>query len=71
MASNWGSIVMCPYYLSEGRKSIRCEGIITEATQLWWKDALEKIEFKERYCETMNYKCCPIAALLEDKYKKE
>lgn len=69
MASNWGTIIMCPFYLSEGDVSIRCEGISSDAVQQWWAHKDAKIAYREAFCETMDYGECPVAQLLEKKYE--
>ena len=64
--------VICPYYLSQSDKRIRCEGVI-EGTKVSseFSQKEEKDEYMEIYCGTHDYLQCPIASKVEEAYNFE
>lgn len=60
--------VVCPFYLSEFKTTLRCEGAINNTnTVTFFKSKEEFAEFHKKYCEC-NYKDCQYAKLIAIKY---
>lgn len=69
MASNWGTVIVCPFYRSEGDLSICCEGFASECVRQQFSSRCNKRIYRNRFCEGMTYQSCPIAQLTAAKYR--
>lgn len=69
MSTNWRTVyTLCPFYKKETGDRIVCEGVPDQTvTSLNFTSANAKNEFKTIYCEA-NYKACPYARILYDKW---
>lgn len=68
MSNTYGSQnVQCPFYQSEVKNSIKCEGTISYGCIHCFKSTKQKQRLKEKFCET-NYKSCPHYIILMKKY---
>jgi hypothetical protein len=62
---------VCPFYRSEGLKTIRCEGIISGELTHRFDEPESQRAFRSRFCGTFDYPECPHAALLLRKYRRD
>lgn len=54
------------------RRRLRCEGVTKGGkTTLEFKTDVERDRHRARYCASYNYKECPIAKALAEKYKEK
>ncbi|MEE0100345.1 MAG: hypothetical protein U0I48_01220 [Acutalibacteraceae bacterium] len=62
--------IKCPYFISEGRKSITCEGLTENVN---WRqvfpDERVKRAHTKNFCRTYLFGDCPAAKELSKKYK--
>lgn len=62
--------IKCPYFISEGRKTITCEGL-TEGVN--WRQVFPTEQVKrghtKKFCRTYQYEECPAAKEISEKYK--
>lgn len=72
MASSTGaSKSICPYFLREYNKSITCEGLEdTDEIMHRFDSAKDKCAFQRRYCFRYEYRRCPFAKAITEKYNK-
>lgn len=71
---NWkgGANTICPYYIKEATFSITCESTIEHAVNVIRFMTRElKEEYQHDFCEDYCFRGCPIAQLLEERYKEE
>ncbi len=67
MANDFDSVnTVCPYYVTEDRCSIRCEGCMSYAEhRTRWETMAAKIAHKTRYCNSIDgYPTCPLSAAI-------
>lgn len=58
--------VKCPYYKGEEKQLIYCKGVqLDTALRMGFSFPVDKMEYKEKYCEDC-YKECRIAKMLEE-----
>ena len=48
----------CPFYKDETKNSIKCEGTFCESCLQLFSSASQKKQFKERHCNTFDFKNC-------------
>ena len=59
----------CPFFLSSGRKNIRCEGVTDEsAITLSFSSEDARNNFRRTYCNT-DYEECALCKMLLAKYE--
>ena len=69
MPLDYGSAdIKCPFYKSETRNAIKCEGVFSETCTFNFVNSIKKCEHKEKYCNHFNYPKCPHAKKIKDKY---
>ena len=70
MATDWKSVkMMCPFYVSEEKNSIRCEGVLCGSTcTTRFITVGRKAAHQKEYCEK-NYKLCGIHQAIMVRYK--
>ena len=62
--------VKCPFYKSETRNTVKCEGIISETcSNNFSTSKIRRKHYKEKCCN--NYKQCKIYRVLELKYYEQ
>lgn len=62
------ALIQCPFYLSEGTKSLSCEGITDDCRIYLLFNSKEKRDrHRKIFCEE-HYKCCELYGILERKY---
>lgn len=62
--------ILCPFYLSNGKRSISCEGITDECKiTLLFKSQEERDKHRSIFCDA-KYQNCEICAMLEKKYEE-
>lgn len=67
---NSSSKIVCPYFLTKARRSIRCEGVVDKCyTELSFRTDGERADHEDLYCEC-NYNECPIAKANNEKWDK-
>lgn len=61
---------ICPYYLSEGEKSICCEGVISGTRTLSrFASTQEREQHQRSACQSYQYaKMCSVARMLDIRY---
>ncbi len=61
----------CPFYIGHTYQTIVCEGAVDGCgtTRLSFDTAGLQRGHMYDYCERMNYKTCPVAKMLEEKYE--
>lgn len=72
--ANWGGAVICPYYISQGKKSVTCESVEEKeikSTVMRFEREEKKKDWMEKYCVKWTYKECPYAKMKEERYGKE
>lgn len=63
---------MCPFYHSEEKQKIHCEGILPYTTiHMAFMSQADLRKHKQKYCHCMDYDKCPIADMLNRKYDKK
>ena len=68
--ANYGTQdVICPYYVNETNREIICEGVINNTCSQPFRSQKNKNIFKDKYCNSFNYKKCPYSEMLEQLYK--
>ena len=67
--ANQNKIAKCPYYLAKGKLYINCEGIGNSTRLSSWYDTYKEkeVQFRKMCCYYPNK--CPIAEMLDKKYK--
>lgn len=61
--------VVCPFYISETGKAIKCEGLITPVMAHRFETEREKLEHERFYCTRMYKFCeCPVYRALMVSY---
>ena len=69
MPLDYGSAdIKCPFYKSETRNAIKCEGVFSKTCIFNFANATKKCVHKEKYCNRFNYKECPHAKNIKNKY---
>lgn len=64
--------VVCPYYQGENGEILRCESPIRNSEIIIaFNAASDRRIHKNNFCNTGNWKYCPIAEKNESKYEKE
>lgn len=60
--------IICPYFLTQGKRNITCEGILeeTKVSQMFVSE-VQKLVYQENNCYSNGTKC-PIARLAAEKY---
>ncbi len=67
-----GANTICPYYIKEAEKSITCESTIEGAANMLRFVTRElKEEYQHDFCECFCYRGCPVAQLMEERFKEE
>ena len=62
-------LVQCPYYKTNTRQVVYCEGLEDGmAIHLAFSTPAQLINYKSRFCRRLNYGSCPLAKILEEKY---
>lgn len=63
--------IKCPYFISEGRKSITCEGLIDGANwrQVFPSEAVKRTHTRQ-FCRKYCYGDCPAAKEICRKYRE-
>lgn len=61
---------ICPFFLCESKKSITCEGIITESMVSRFDTEEEKQFHEKTYCTKYDFESCEICKALGKKYDK-
>lgn len=60
--------VICPFYRNNEKKTIQCEGLISlDGIQKFGAEKALKIHMT-KYCNSFNYRFCPYAKALKQKY---
>ena len=60
--------VKCPFYLSELKTTLRCEGVINNTTTVnYFRSKEEFAEYHKKFCEN-DYKNCRYAKLISERY---
>ena len=66
-----GANTVCPFYDRENSTSITCEGIFAPSViTMKFKSAKDKKAWQECNCFLFEYKNCPVARGLIEKYEK-
>lgn len=67
------TLVECPFYKWNARSTITCEGIAPSMnTQQTFSSPADQVNWKKRYCRSMNYSNCIHAqALSKIKYRDQ
>lgn len=61
----------CPFYRSETQQKVYCEGVEDGTSiHLAFDTTAHANEFKQYYCSG-RYMACPIAVMLNDKYRED
>jgi hypothetical protein len=60
--SNRNTTAICPYYLSDGAKSVTCEWLDDDAIQRQFRTPARCSKYMELLCCSTNWEKCPIAA---------
>lgn len=69
MPVNYGTAdVKCPFYTSETRITLKCEGMFSCNCDFEFKTVEQKCQHKEKYCNTYNFNSCPHYRSLMEKY---
>ena len=63
--------VMCPFYIEETEKNIKCENVFSCSCIMGFKNRREKQGYKERYCNKFNFKNCTQFICVMTKYTPE
>lgn len=61
---------LCPFFLCESKKSITCEGIITESMVSRFDTEEEKQIHEKTYCTKYDFESCEICKALSKKCDK-
>lgn len=62
--------IFCPFYKCLDKQQIKCEGFFEKSSVAISAQDLKDIKnWLKKYCTTNEYKKCPIAKMLDDKYK--
>lgn len=59
---------ICPFYLEQTSKAIRCEGLVSETVINVFRTAQKRERYQERFCKCFDYHKCCLAGLLIRKY---
>lgn len=60
---------ICPYFSSEEKFHINCEGLIDKTiSRTWFRSEKRKQQWLRDYCCKYCYRKCPIARSLDRKY---
>ncbi len=64
-----GALAVCPFYLSDDKRTITCEGLTEEGKVLLiFKDTQQRKEWQRNNCYL--YRCdCPLKKVLNSKYE--
>ena len=62
------ALVFCPFYISEARTTITCEGIIGETTVSRFETEYEKAEHEKNFCTGKTCRGCNIHSALMQNY---
>lgn len=62
---------LCPFFITESKKSITCEGIIAEQNVTRFTSEEEKKAHQEQYCTKYYCENCKIYKALSEKYTQE
>ena len=61
--------VQCPFYVEDGRKYIRCEGVEAGTNiRLGFRSDRKCVLYENKYCTTCDWEKCRIAKMLGAKY---
>ena len=64
-------LVQCPYYKTHTRQVIYCEGLEEGmAIHMAFATPAQLTNYKCRFCRRLEYKNCPLARILEEKYEQ-
>lgn len=69
MADYGSQDTKCPFYKSESKKTINCEGVINSVCTQPFKTQKKKEFYKSEYCNTFNCINCPYHKMLDRKYE--
>lgn len=66
--SRAGALTVCPFFLSDSKQAITCEGLSAGSkTMLIFKNVQQRQEWQEKNC--FLYHCtCPLKNLINEKY---
>jgi len=64
------ALAFCPFYMSESRQSITCEGLIGASTVNRFASEAEKLEHETSFCTQRTCKGCAVFSALELKYSQ-
>lgn len=65
------ALAFCPFYMSESKQSITCEGLIGSSTVSRFISEQEKLEHENSFCTQKTCKGCAVYAALEFKYARD
>ena len=66
---NEDHLVQCPYYKTNASQVIYCEGLEDGmAIHMAFATHAQLVNYKGRFCRRMDYRYCPLARILEEKY---
>lgn len=65
-----GDVKQCPFYKSNSKLNINCEGVEeTSKITVKFETLGERKKWAKKYCSSMDYINCPYAKAAEKKYK--
>lgn len=65
------ALVICPFYASEDKNKIYCEGMTADSSlHVVFGDPKKKADYEERMC-CSRYMACRLAKMLNDKYREK
>lgn len=64
---------VCPFFKGNSRQNIFCEALISAGRKTYTEFPNEKIRacYEESFCDTFQYKHCPMAIALDGKYQED
>ena len=63
------ALVYCPFYISEAKTSITCEGIIGDRTMNYFNSEKEKKDHENNFCTGKCCRGCAVYGALSIKYQ--
>lgn len=70
MPNNTDVDVICPFYMWSTEQSISCEYPDVNKVQLWFDSHILKLKHQGKYCNSFDYRKCPMARLNEEFFKE-
>lgn len=71
MAITAAKNAVCPFYVEQSNKTIRCEGIVSHTLINAFKSGKKRDMHLDRFCNSFNYAGCAIARQLLKEYEKK